>query len=291
MLEFALVGRIFVSYRPTSDDRDRTVCRVYTVRCFNPRVGFASRLFTEVPMAVRSTLAACAAMLFAAGLASGPAQAEIPGAYGMWNDFRPSSKPLTGGGSGFNAPNSQPAPILPPHPMSPQQAKPKSKPSGKPVALMQGGPKPNISAQPPQIVSFSGQYAKGTVIVKQSQKKLYYVLGGGKAYVYPVAVGKEGFKWSGTNKVSRIAEWPDWTPPAEMRQRKPELPLKMTGGIYNPLGAKAIYLGSSLYRIHGTNDTKSIGTEASSGCIRMHNGHVVHLASLVSVGTIVHVVR
>ena len=219
-------------------------------------------------------------------MGAGPATAEIPGAYGMWSDMPRKSKPLSGGGFGFTAPKPKPQPA----PAAAAQTKP-AKSSGKPKALMQGGAKPSISAQAPQTVPLKGGYKSGTVIVNQSQKKLFYVLGNGKAYAYPVAVGKEGFKWSGTQKVSRVASWPDWTPPAEMRKRKPELPLKMTGGVNNPLGAKAIYLGNSLYRIHGTNDKSSIGTASSSGCIRMHNGHVVHLAQMVSVGTTVHVIR
>lgn len=158
------------------------------------------------------------------------------------------------------------------------------------VQLASGGPRPSIAPQAPQTVSFSG-YAPGTVVIDTAGRKLYYVKGGGTAYRYPIAVGKAGFAWSGTQKVSRIANWPDWTPPVEMRQRKPNLPVKMTGGLNNPLGAKAIYLGSTLYRIHGTNDTNSIGTAASSGCIRMHNGHVVHLAGLIGPGTTVKVLR
>jgi lipoprotein-anchoring transpeptidase ErfK/SrfK len=233
-------------------------------------------------------LAAVAGLLFA--MAS-PALAEIPGAYGMWGDM-PRSKPATSGGFGMFKPNKQKAqPSM--AAFGPAAMKPQKPPqfSGKPKALMQGGGKPAISAQAPQVVSYGKGYSKGAVIVDQSQKKLYYVLGDGKAYAYPVAVGKKGFKWTGTQKVSGVKAWPDWVPPEEMRQRKPHLPVKMTGGINNPLGAKAIYLGSSLYRIHGTNDSSSIGTEASSGCIRMHNGHVVHLAKLVKQGTPVHVVN
>jgi lipoprotein-anchoring transpeptidase ErfK/SrfK len=215
-----------------------------------------------------------------------PASAEIPGAYGIWGDM-PRSKSASSGG--FFKPKKQKAqPTIAafgPGAMKPQKF------SGKPKALLQGGAKPAISAQAPQVVSYGKGYGKGSVIVDQSQKKLYYMLGNGKAYAYPVAVGKKGFKWTGTQKVSGVKAWPDWVPPAEMRQRKPHLPMKMTGGINNPLGAKAIYLGSSLYRIHGTNDSSSIGTEASSGCIRMHNGHVVHLAKLVKSGTPVHVVH
>lgn len=233
-------------------------------------------------------LAAIAGLLFAMAM---PASAEIPGAYGMWGDM-PRSKPVSGGGFGTFKPKKQkvqPSVAA----FVPGPTKPQNPPqfSGKPKALMQGGGKPSISAQSPQVVSYGKGYGKGTVIVDQSQKKLYYTLGNGQAYAYPVAVGKKGFKWTGTQKVSGVKEWPDWVPPAEMRQRKPHLPMKMTGGINNPLGAKAIYLGSSLYRIHGTNDSGSIGTEASSGCIRMHNGHVVHLAKLVKSGTPVHVVN
>jgi len=108
---------------------------------------------------------------------------------------------------------------------------------------------------------------------------------------YPIAVGREGFTWTGTEKVSKIVDWPDWLPPEEMRVRKPNLPLRMTGGIKNPLGVKAIYLGNTLYRIHGTNDAESIGEAASSGCFRMHNEHVVHLAKLIDATTTVHVLR
>ena len=112
-----------------------------------------------------------------------------------------------------------------------------------------------------------------------------------EAYLYPISVGREGFSWTGTEPVSRVADWPDWHPPAEMRQRDPRLPKKMTGGVRNPLGATAIYLGNTLYRIHGTNDPKSIGRAASSGCFRMMNGHVRHLADLIEVGAEVHVLK
>jgi hypothetical protein len=103
-------------------------------------------------------------------------------------------------------------------------------------------------------------------------------------------VGREGFNWSGTETVSRKQAWPDWYPPAEMRERDPRLPEKMTGGLKNPLGAMALYLGNTLYRIHGTNDAKSIGRAASSGCFRMLNAHVLHLASITEIGTTVNVV-
>lgn len=153
-----------------------------------------------------------------------------------------------------------------------------------------GGSKPAVASSGPAKVNIATGYGAGKIIIDQSAKKLYYTVNNKQAYVYPVAVGKEGFKWTGTKKISREQDWPDWRPPAEMRQRKPHLPEYMAGGPKNPLGAKALYLGNSLYRIHGTNDPKSIGTDASSGCIRMHNGHVVHLASMAGVGTTVHVV-
>ena len=159
------------------------------------------------------------------------------------------------------------------------------------VAVASGGPKAYVSAKAPTTVAVKTGYGAGQVVVDQKSRKLYYMISKNRAYVYPVAVGKPGFKWSGTQSVSGVKDWPQWTPPAEMRKRKPNLPLTMTGGLRNPLGVKAIYLGSTEYRIHGTNDDSSIGTAASSGCIRMHNGHVVHLASLVKKGTKVHVIR
>ncbi|RUO98111.1 L,D-transpeptidase [Hyphomicrobium sp.] len=154
-----------------------------------------------------------------------------------------------------------------------------------------GGPRPPIRAVAPPTVAFSGPYAPGSIVIDTSARKLYYVLTSNTAYAYPIGVGRQGFAWTGKEKVSRIADWPDWYPPAEMRQRQPGLPVRMLGGIRNPLGAKAIYLGNTLYRIHGTNEPKSIGTAASSGCFRMMNENVLHLASLVHVGTEVTIVR
>jgi lipoprotein-anchoring transpeptidase ErfK/SrfK len=152
-------------------------------------------------------------------------------------------------------------------------------------AVLQGGARPEISPQAPQTVSFRYSYSQGTIVIDQSARALYYVLGNGGAYRYPISVGRDGFSWRGTEKISRVAAWPDWHPPAEMRERDPKLPEVMTGGVNNPLGAKALYLGNSLYRIHGTNDSKSIGYAASSGCFRMMNYHVIHLATLAGPGT------
>lgn len=154
-----------------------------------------------------------------------------------------------------------------------------------------GGPRPVIAAKAPETVPFNNKEVPGTIIIDSEARVLYYTLSETEAYKYPISVGREGFDWTGTEKISRIADWPDWYPPAEMRERQPELPVKMTGGLRNPLGVKALYLGKTLYRIHGTNDPKSIGQAASSGCFRMLNNHVVHLASLVDIGTVVRVVK
>ncbi len=161
----------------------------------------------------------------------------------------------------------------------------------KGAALASGGARPEISAQAPQTVAFPNSYETGSIVIDTAGRRLYYTLSASEAYSYPVAVGKQGFTWTGVEKVSKIEDWPDWIPPAEMRARKPSLPLRMTGGLNNPLGVKAIYLGSTLYRIHGTNDAESIGEAASSGCFRMHNEHVVHLAGLVNANTTVYVLK
>jgi lipoprotein-anchoring transpeptidase ErfK/SrfK len=154
-----------------------------------------------------------------------------------------------------------------------------------------GGARPYIRPEAPPRVAFNAPYAPGSIVIDTSARKLYYVLSANSAYAYSIGVGRQGFAWTGKEKVSRIADWPDWYPPAEMRQRQPHLPERMLGGIGNPLGAKAIYLGNTLYRIHGTNEPKSIGKAASSGCFRMMNENVLHLASLVHVGTEVTIVR
>ncbi|MEL6225882.1 MAG: L,D-transpeptidase [Pseudomonadota bacterium] len=157
--------------------------------------------------------------------------------------------------------------------------------------FMTGGGKPKIEPEAPKIVSLSKPMAPGQIIIDTKARRLFFTLAGNRAYAYPISVGRKGFTWYGTKKVTRMASWPTWTPPAEMRRREPYLPVTMSGGIRNPLGAKALYLGSSLYRIHGTNNPKTIGRAASSGCFRMMNKHVLHLASVSSVGTRVSVRR
>jgi lipoprotein-anchoring transpeptidase ErfK/SrfK len=136
-----------------------------------------------------------------------------------------------------------------------------------------------------QIVSYPTREAPGTVIIDTPNTYLYYVLGGGQAIRYGIGVGREGFTWSGVQSVTRKAEWPDWTPPPEMIARQPYLPRYMAGGPGNPLGARAMYLGGTVYRIHGTNAPATIGTHVSSGCIRLTNADVSDLYSRVNVGT------
>jgi lipoprotein-anchoring transpeptidase ErfK/SrfK len=136
-----------------------------------------------------------------------------------------------------------------------------------------------------QVVNYSSNAAPGTVVVDTDETFLYFVLGDGKAIRYGIGVGREGFTWAGAQSVTRKAEWPDWTPPQEMIDRQPYLPRWMAGGESNPLGARAIYLGSTVYRIHGTNMPETIGHKVSSGCIRMLNADVIDLYSRVEVGT------
>ncbi len=158
------------------------------------------------------------------------------------------------------------------------------------AALAQIG-RGGASAIPREYIDYDGPYGPNTIVVSTSERRLYYVYEPGKAIRYGVGVGREGFQWSGTNRISRKAEWPGWTPPAQMRRRQPGLPAYMPGGPDNPLGARALYIGSSLYRIHGSNQPSTIGHAVSSGCIRMTNDDVTHLYGLVSVGTKVVVLR
>ncbi len=135
-----------------------------------------------------------------------------------------------------------------------------------------------------QIVFFRSNEPPGTVVVHTSERFLYVVQGNNRALRYGIGVGREGFQWSGLVKVSRKAEWPDWTPPPEMIQRQPYLPRFMAGGPGNPMGARALYLGSTIYRIHGTNQPETIGHAVSSGCFRLANGDVIDLYTRVSTG-------
>ena len=136
-----------------------------------------------------------------------------------------------------------------------------------------------------QVVEYSGREAPGTIIIDTEQKFLYLVEPGGQAIRYGVGVGRPGFEWAGVRTITRKAEWPGWTPPDQMLLRRPDLPRHMDGGPDNPLGARALYLGSTLYRIHGTNEPDTIGRNMSSGCIRMMNQDVIDLYNRVRVGT------
>jgi lipoprotein-anchoring transpeptidase ErfK/SrfK len=135
-----------------------------------------------------------------------------------------------------------------------------------------------------QVVDYSSNEAPGTIVIDTPHTYLYYVLGGGKAMRYGIGVGREGFTWSGVKQIARKAEWPDWYPPSEMIARQPYLPRMTAGGPGNPLGARAMYLGTSEYRIHGTNDPTTIGKTVSSGCIRLTNEDVIDLYNRVQVG-------
>jgi lipoprotein-anchoring transpeptidase ErfK/SrfK len=158
------------------------------------------------------------------------------------------------------------------------------------TAAVGGGGPEEVSRGPDidlrrQVVDYRTAAGPGTIIVDTAGTYLYYVLGDGTAIRYGIGVGRDGFTWSGAQTVTRMAEWPDWTPPQEMLARQPYLPRWMAGGEGNPLGARAIYLGSTVYRIHGTNMPETIGHKVSSGCIRMLNADVIDLYSRVTVGT------
>jgi lipoprotein-anchoring transpeptidase ErfK/SrfK len=136
-----------------------------------------------------------------------------------------------------------------------------------------------------QIVDYDGKEAAGTIVIDTPRRFLYLVQDGGKAMRYGIGVGRPGFTWSGTHNVTAKREWPDWRPPDEMLRRRPDLPHYMAGGPENPLGARAMYLGNTLYRIHGSNEPWTIGTQVSSGCIRMRNEDVIDLYERVKIGT------
>jgi len=141
------------------------------------------------------------------------------------------------------------------------------------------------------MVAWPGRERPGTIVINTGARTLHLVQPGGRAIRYSVGVGREGFQWAGTNRISRTAIWPDWVPPAQMLRRRPDLPRFMRGGPANPLGARALYLGATLYRIHGSNEPQSIGRAVSSGCIRMHNADVIDLYERVRPGATVVVRR
>ncbi len=138
-----------------------------------------------------------------------------------------------------------------------------------------------------EVVTYETKLRPGTIVVETSERRLYLVLEDGQALRYGIGVGRDGFRWSGQHKVTRMAEWPGWTPPPQMRKRVPDLPAYMPGGPDNPLGARALYIGSTLYRIHGTSEPWTIGQAVSSGCIRLTNEDVTDLYERVRVGATV----
>lgn len=151
--------------------------------------------------------------------------------------------------------------------------------------------RPRAVAPPRELVAYDGRYAPGTIVISTQERRLYYILPAKQAVKYGIGVGRPGFEWAGTRKVSMKREWPSWKPPAQMRRRRPDLPHYMPGGLDNPLGARAIYLGGTLYRIHGSNEPQTIGQAVSSGCIRMTNEDVMDLYERVKIGTRVVVLR
>lgn len=151
--------------------------------------------------------------------------------------------------------------------------------------------RPLAAGIPREVVAYGGPERPGTIIISTEERRLYYVLDGGQALRYGVGVGRPGFEWSGVRRITSKREWPDWTPPSQMIARRPDLPRHMEGGISNPLGARAMYIGGTLYRIHGSNEPETIGQAVSSGCIRMTNNDVVDLYERVKIGTKVVVQR
>jgi lipoprotein-anchoring transpeptidase ErfK/SrfK len=157
--------------------------------------------------------------------------------------------------------------------------------------IMGGGPgffeRGGASPIPRETVYNTTNYAPGTIFINTAERRLYLILPNGQALRYGIGVGRDGFRWGGVHRISAKKEWPGWTPPAEMLARRRDLPRHMAGGIENPLGARALYLGSTLYRIHGSNEPETIGQAVSSGCFRMTNEDVTDLYNRVSVGATV----
>ncbi|MFC5507270.1 MULTISPECIES: L,D-transpeptidase [Hyphomicrobiales] len=161
----------------------------------------------------------------------------------------------------------------------------------QPLFVFEDPAKAQATAIPREIVSYDGKHRPGTIVINTSERRLYLVMPDGKAMRYGVGVGRPGFDWAGAQTITRKQEWPTWTPPAQMLKRRPDLPRFMPGGPENPMGARALYLGSTLYRIHGSNEPETIGQAVSSGCIRMLNEDVIDLYERVKVGTRVVVAR
>jgi lipoprotein-anchoring transpeptidase ErfK/SrfK len=224
-----------------------------------------------------------------AGLLSTALLSQAAAAQGLfWNsgyEARQQQYAAYGGRSGYGAYGSQPQyGSYGSQPQYSYYGQPQSDPYGEEF-------RPQASAIPRERVSFDARYAPGTIVISTEERRLYYVTGRGEAIRYGIGVGRPGFEWSGTKAVTMKREWPDWRPPAEMIRRRPDLPRYMAGGPENPLGARAMYLGGTLYRIHGSNEPETIGQAVSSGCIRMTNEDVIDLYNRVKLGTKVVVLR
>jgi lipoprotein-anchoring transpeptidase ErfK/SrfK len=151
--------------------------------------------------------------------------------------------------------------------------------------------RPMAAPIPRETLNYNGPYSPGSIVVSTSERRLYFVLPDHQAIKYGVGVGRPGFTWAGASRIANKREWPDWTPPAQMIKRRPDLPRHMEGGIGNPLGARAMYIAGTLYRIHGSNEPDTIGQAVSSGCIRMTNDDVIDLYGRAKVGASVVVMR
>jgi lipoprotein-anchoring transpeptidase ErfK/SrfK len=160
-----------------------------------------------------------------------------------------------------------------------------------PASAADTGGRPMAAPIPRETVTFNGPEAPGSIIVNTAERRLYFVLPNHQAIKYGIGVGRPGFEWSGASHIANKREWPDWTPPPQMLRRRPDLPRHMEGGIGNPLGARAMYIAGTLYRIHGSNEPDTIGQAVSSGCIRMTNDDVTDLYERVKVGSQVVVMR
>jgi lipoprotein-anchoring transpeptidase ErfK/SrfK len=180
----------------------------------------------------------------------------------------------------YQAPQAYQAPVV--RASSAPQQRAAYAPPAEPVSAVQQAISPEFMRQE---VDYRGPHGAGTIVVDTPSRHLYLVQGNGRALRYGIGVGRPGFEWAGAKTITRKAEWPGWTPPPEMLLRRPDLPRHMDGGPQNPLGARAMYLGSTMYRIHGTNEPYTIGQNVSSGCIRMMNEDVTDLYDRVKVGT------
>jgi lipoprotein-anchoring transpeptidase ErfK/SrfK len=261
------------------------------LRCYAFSWHIKRALFGEVAMFLR-VIAAVAVASLILGFAEARAQSEeAVKQEGSNTETQPNLKIST---------DAEPAPSIPRSSANvpPRPAKPRA-PKPRPVANVAPAPQYDagsgfslfrlfrISAVPRTTVAIGGNYKPGTILVHTNERRLYYVMAGGTAIQYGIGVGRVGFTWKGVRTVTEKREWPSWTPPAQMLKRRPDLPRFMAGGPENPLGARALYLGGTLYRIHGTNEYETIGTASSSGCFRMTNEDVIDLYNRVRIGTTV----